>query len=430
VNGVLGQAGKVWIRAGKVILATAACIARCCNGGGGDRYKMYLHRYCTYPECENFLYVWSDEIAYGDVLWKDLYGAWVKIGGVCHEVWNTAIEGCEEWGPSCVESIRYGGPSADGPPLSGPDIDELCGPCCGQYGGNNDLCRRSSFWSCAEQEYKCYECGEEDDVYVRATNKITQELSSEYIANQDAIFADNPNYRSCWNNGLILDLRESIIFRVENRLSSPDANGCQGLEAVCRQGDYKWYQGQWHWWNFGNPPSCEWQTDEGGSEVCGDHSWRASRCGADINPFTGVENDFAALCSFSTSGYDQSGNFYTRSFQRYQDGRNMSITDAIVTYYMTVDRFDNPIPGLKEVREFTYVRQLSVTTPCDSNSQRRCEERWVCADGNRPAPQENVPELRSKRPRWKAPFPLPKLKGRPGRAIPRTSLPQSTGEMF
>jgi len=40
MNGVMGKAGKVWIRAGKVILATAACIARCC--GGGEYYYLAL----------------------------------------------------------------------------------------------------------------------------------------------------------------------------------------------------------------------------------------------------------------------------------------------------------------------------------------------------------------------------------------------------
>lgn len=359
----------------------------CCGdgGGGGDRYRIYFHRYCTYPECSNFIYVWSDEIAYGDVLWRDAVGGWFKFGGVCFEVWTSAIEGCEEWGPSCVESIRYGG-QADGPALSG-DIGELCGPCCGQYGEGADLCRRSTYWSCAEQEYKCYECGEEDSVYVRATNTITQTLSPEYIANQDALFAGDPNYISCWNGGLILDLRESILFRVDWRLSAPDGNGCQSLEATCLQGDYAWRQGQWFWWNFGNPPSCLWQVDSGGSDVCGDHSWRASRCGADINPFTGIENDFPALCSFATSGTDQSGNAFTRVFERYQDGAILSITDTITTYFMTQDRFGNPIPHMTEVRVFTYIRQLTVITPCDSDSRRRCEARATCSDGaNRPAP--------------------------------------------
>ncbi len=47
MNGVLGRAKIVWIRAGKVILATAACIARCCGGGcPGPVLRRKCDRYC------------------------------------------------------------------------------------------------------------------------------------------------------------------------------------------------------------------------------------------------------------------------------------------------------------------------------------------------------------------------------------------------
>jgi len=46
MNGVMGKAGKVWIRAGKVILATAACIARCCRTCPGPVLRRKCDRYC------------------------------------------------------------------------------------------------------------------------------------------------------------------------------------------------------------------------------------------------------------------------------------------------------------------------------------------------------------------------------------------------
>lgn len=421
MNGVLGQAGKVWIRAGKVILATAACIARCCGGGGGERYKIYLHRYCTRRECKNFIYVWSDEIAYGDVLWKDTSG-WFKIGGVCYYTINFEVCSCEEEGPTCCDSIPAGG-QADGPPLTG-NIEDHCGPCCGEF-GDQDLCRVSSFWSCAEQKWKCFECGEEDDTYVRGTNKVTQTLTPEYIANQDALFAGDPNYRSCWNNGLILDLRESILFRIENRLVA-DADGCKSLVGTCRQGDYAWRQGQWFWWNFGNPPSCLWQVDEGGEDRCYARDF-ISQCGLDINPFTGGAID-NFTCSFTDSGTDLSGNHWTRVYQSYSDGRIRSIADTITTTYMTQDRFGNTIPGTIEVREFTYIRQTTVTTPCDGDTRRGCGVRAVCADRpDRPPPAPLPAYTPPKNPRKPGPS---KFKLGRRATNPLYSPPISTGSMF
>lgn len=408
----------------------------CCGDGGGERYKIYLHRYCTRQECKNFIYVWSDEIAYNDVLWKDTSG-WFKFAGACYFTQSSGCDNgggpsCEDNGPSCCETIPYAGPSADGPPLTG-SIEDHCGPCCGEF-GDQDLCRTLSFWSCAEQRWKCREMGEADDVYIRATKHRTMTVSSAFIAFQDRINAGNPNYRSCWHGGLVLDERESFVIRYENRLV-PDSEGCLSLVPTCRQAQYDYYQGQWYDWNNGNPPSCEWVTGSGGGDYCQD-TWRFTFWGqrdnyTEINPFTGGPAGLGEFqCTFNDSGCDSNGrNCWTRQYANYADGLIRSITDRTITHFDTVDENNNVIPYGIYVEEFTYIRQLTVTVPCDGDTNRGCGMRAVCADPNRPPPPENLPKTNPKRPSLHPK--LPELTGTPPRATnPRFNLPTSTGGMF
>lgn len=445
--------GAIWLTAKRVAMDVAACIERCCGGGGGggERYKIYLQKYCTRPECKNFVYFWSDEIAYGNLKWSEvsvcartlpngqIIGVMWKIGGVCY--WcgdgrlNDGVCQCEEWGPSCCDQIPHGG-YVDGPPTDFPgDWDAVCGPCCGQF-GDQDLCRTGSFWSCSERRFKCYERGEADDVYISATKLRKLTLSAEYIAYQDRINAPDPNYRSCWNGGLALHERESFTIRYENRLV-PDSEGCLSLIPTCRQAQYNYYQGYWVWWNFGGPPSCEWITNNGGGEYCED-VWRftfwpnANNNTTDIDPFTGgVAGQGGFQCSFNDSGCNDSGhNCWTRQYASYSDGLIRSITDRTITRFDTIDENNNVIPYGIFTEEFTYIRVLTVTVPCDGDTNRGCGTRAVCADQNRQPPPEKLPKLKQNTPP-SFPLKLPKLTGRAPRNFNQPLLPpRSTGEML
>ncbi len=431
MNSVLGRAKIVWIRAGKVILATAACIARCCGGGGGEPYKIYLCKYCTRCECKDLLWVWSNEIAYADVLWKDT-GGWFKFGGVCYGVSAAGECSCEELGPSCCDAAQHAG-QADGPPIDG--SVENCGPCC----GDQDHCQSTSFWSCAEQRWKCFECGEEYGTYVRATHRDFFVLTPEYIADQDACgFRDSPNYVSCWNGGLMHDTRESMLVRMEYTLRpNPDRPECLGRWGECLQSQRDWNQGIFCTWNNGNPcqfgnlganqPPCTWWYDNGTEDLCPPGDWNGGPCGDDTNPLTGEnmnrQDHWAGGCGYTRTWTDASGTVWTETVQTYRDGQTMSASRTLTALFFTNScLYSLPHPPVRishgtQTWIDTYVRQHTVISPCDADTLHGCGVRAVCADrGNRPPPPD-MPEK------------YPKL-SRGVKLTKRNTPPQSTGDLL
>lgn len=164
MNGVLGQAGKVWIRAGKVILATAACIARCCRRCPGPVLRRKCDRYC--PDTTTAYGFWRIDldapIAPGGITWRQ----WIADNDAaltpCQLIqFGTDPENCYVLDRNCsrcfwsgcnynldIPSLPVVPPELINPRLATCDDCILCQECCA-----------SMVWRDCGGMDRCYECG-------------------------------------------------------------------------------------------------------------------------------------------------------------------------------------------------------------------------------------------------------------------------------
>lgn len=429
--------GAIWLTAKRVAMDVAACIERCCTGGG--RYKVYLQKYCSRGECKDLLWEWSDEIAYNDIRWGSIpLDTYFKFSGVCYfVVWTEIAYACESLGPSCFESIRYGG-APDGPPIM--DVLASCGRCC----PDQDHCQSTQFWSCAEQRWKCYECGNEYGVYIRATKHIYRRYSNEFRACIDRLNRNTPGYFSCWPGPAPeVDIYETSLLKLDYSLrptsAGPNGEICLSLWRTCLQNYGTYRLTQWTGpFGISGGDSCRMNVEQTAADRCGDPNgywntgWAGGICGQDHDPFGAY---IPGSCGSQQSGSDPDGrNRWTRTHTQYQDGQ---VTSARVVYDLYQDTSctdDNGnevfIPHAHYHEEYTYIRQHTVLEQCDGDTQYGCGIRPVCAE-NRPPPPTEPPPFKPKK---SYTFPkkarIPAEIGPSRRANPLYNPPQSTGGMF
>lgn len=187
MNGVLGRAKIVWVRAGKVILATAACIARCCRRCPGPVLRRKCDRYC--PDTTTAYGFWRIDldapIAPGGVTWRQ----WIADNDAaltpCRLIqFGTDPENCYVLDRNCsrcfwsgcnysldIPSLPVVPPELVNPRLATCDDCILCIECCA-----------SMVWRDCSGMDRCYECGSNyrvaSDLHVRSTYQTFNSLGA------------------------------------------------------------------------------------------------------------------------------------------------------------------------------------------------------------------------------------------------------------